>query len=278
MFFRTANVNNKLNHAKTAFAPDTKKSIFVPLYFNEMSRTIKKLTFLVTLIALSSAAFAQSTSTTEPKKGRPNLPGTFQIDFGYNLPSEKGNFNVSPMRSTSLNFYYYHDMRIGKSKFSFHPGIGIGMDRYGFNNSRTLAYTAVGDNVEMVTVSSTTYPGLKKSKLITNYLDIPVELRFSTNPEDPNRSFKVSLGFKVGVLYDSYTKLKYKDDSENKKLINKQNYNLNPLRYGALLRIAAGNISAFGYYNLSPLFKSGKGPSLEEDINTLTVGLSISAF
>ncbi len=236
----------------------------------------KKLTFLILFVAISTAIFAQgNVSTTEKKKGRPNIPGTFQIDFGYNLPTEKGNFNTSPMRSTTVNFYYFHDMRIGKSKFTFHPGVGFGLDRYGFNNNRTLAYPATGDNVEMANIP---FGGVKKSKLITNYIDVPLELRFNTNPEDPNRSFKVSLGVKFGVLYDSFTKIKYRDDSETKKLINKQNYNLNPIRYGAIFRVGAGNISAFGYYNLSPLFKKGKGPSLNEDINNITVGVSLATF
>lgn len=279
MFFRTANVNNKLNHAKTAFVPDSKKSIFVPLYFNEMSKPTKKLTFLVILLAFSTVTFAQTTSTTaERKKGRPNIPGTFQIDFGYNLPIDHGDFGTRPMRSTTVNFYYYHDMRIGKSKFSFHPGVGVGLDRYGFSKYRTLAYAATGDHVELITPNPTTMPGVKKSKLITNYIDIPLELRYSTNPENPNRSFKVSLGVKVGILYNSFTKIKYSQDSENKKLKNYQDFNLSQFRYGALLRVGAGNISAFGYYNLSPLFKKGKGPSLDEDINNITVGISVAAF
>lgn len=237
--------------------------------------TTKKLSILVLLVTLGSAAFAQDDSGAAKKKGRPNLPGTFQIDFGYNLPTEKSGFNVSPMRSTTINVYYYHDMRIGKSKFSFHPGIGLGLDRYGFSNGKTLDYAGGGDNVEMVDPDIS---GLRKSKLITNYVDIPLELRFSTNPEDPNRSFKVSLGIKAGVLYDSFTKLKYREDGETKRIKDKQNYNLNPFRYGALVRIGAGNISAYGYFNLSPLFKSGKGPSLDEDINNFNVGISLSAF
>jgi hypothetical protein len=27
--------------------------------------------------------------------------------------------------SRTLNLYYQYDMRIGKSKFSFHPGVGL---------------------------------------------------------------------------------------------------------------------------------------------------------
>jgi len=96
-------------------------------------------------------------------------------------------------------------------------------------------------------------------------------------PDDPGRSFKVSLGFKFGVLYDSFTKIKYRQDSETKKLKDKQNYNLNPIRYGVLFRIGAGSFSAFANYTLSPLFKDGEGPDGAK-INNFTVGLTLAAF
>jgi hypothetical protein len=136
----------------------------------------------------------------------------------------------------------------------------------------------------MIPVTSVTgsISSLKKSMLITNYIDIPVELRFNTNPNDLGRSFKVSLGFKFGILYDSFTKLKYRQEGETKKLKDKQNYQLNPIRYGAYLRIGAGNLSVFGYYNISTLFENNKGPvkgkGPAQDINYLQVGLSFAAF
>jgi hypothetical protein len=253
------------------------KSLFLCLQVsNEMSIMIKKLAFSVLLIAFSTVAFAQSTvQTTETKKGRPNIPGTFLLDFGFNFPSEKADFNTGIFGSRTLNIYYQYDMQIGKSKFSVHPGIGFGLERFKFNNNKTLALDASGDNTLMV---ASPFSKLKKTQLITNYIDIPLELRFSSNPNDPNRSFKISAGFKFGVLYDSFTKQKYKEDGETKKLKDKQNFNLNPFRYGLTLRVGGGNVSAFAYYSLSPVFKKGAGPSGNEDITNFTVGISLATF
>lgn len=239
-----------------------------------MNISIKNPVILLLLVTLGSAAVAQDTDATQ-KKGRPNIPGTFQVDVGFNMPSEKAGFNTNFFGSSTINLYYFYDKRLGNSKFSVHTGVGLGLERYKFSNDRTLVYDAGMDSVSM---GFSTFPNIKKSKLITNYVDVPLELRFSTRPDDPNRSFKVSLGFKFGVLYDSFTKLKYSEDGEKKKIKDKQNFNIYPIRFGPYLRIGAGNISVYGYYSLSPVFRPGIGPSKGEDINNITVGLSLAAF
>jgi hypothetical protein len=240
-----------------------------------MSIPIKKLGILLILITLGSIAVAQGNTEVPKKKGRPNIPGTFQVDFGLNLPSEKAGFNTSFMGSTTINVYYFYDKRIGKSKFSIHPGIGLGLERYKFNNDKTLGYNDGRDTVSMV---PSMLPNLRKTKLITNYVDIPVEVRFSTRPDDPNRSFKVSLGFKFGILYDSFTKQKYSEEGETKKIKDKQNFNLFPFRYGPYLRVGGGNISVYAQYSISPVFRPGIGPGGRENINNFTVGVSLAAF
>lgn len=240
---------------------------------------LKKLVFFLLFLAFSSTVFAQSqVSPVEKKKGRPNIPGTFAIDLGFNLPTEKEGFNTNFFGSRTLNIYYYYDHRLGNSNFSVHPGIGLGLERYKFNNDKTLGYNT-GDSVVMIPVSGVlpTASSIKKTGLITNYVDVPVEFRFSSNPSDPGRSFNLSLGFKFGVLYDSFTKIKYREDGETKKIKDKQNYNLNPIRYGALFRVGVGPFSAYANYTLSPLFKDGKGPNGAE-INNFTVGLTLAAF
>lgn len=246
-----------------------------------MTLSTKKLNILLLLITLSGAAVAQDVVTPKPKKGRPNIPGTFQLDLGFNFPSEKGGFNTSFFGSSTVNLYYFYDMRLGKSKFSIHPGIGLGLERYKFNNAKTLGYNDARDTVFMV---SPDLPNLRKSKLITNYVDIPFEVRFSSRPDDPNRSFKISLGFKVGVLYESFTKIKYSEDGETKKIKDKQNFNLFPIRYGPYFRIGGGNFSVYASYTVSPLFKNRgfgelrSGGNISENINNFTVGISLAAF
>lgn len=246
---------------------------------------IKKVLFFVLFTVLSFAAICQeATPSKEKKKGRPNIPGTFALDFGLNLPTEKNGFNTNPFGSRTLNIYYYYDYRIGNSKFSLHPGIGFGLERYKFNNDKTLGYKSGPsiDTLKMIPLE-TVLPNassFKKTHLMTNYIDIPLEVRFSTNPDDPGRSLKVSLGFKFGVLYESFTKIKYREDGETKKLENKQNFNLNPIRYGPLFRVGFGPFSAYANYTLSPLFKDGEGPdgAKGSKINNFTVGLTLAAF
>lgn len=82
-------------------------------------------------------------------------------------------------------------------------------------------------------------------------------------------------------MFDSFTKIKYKENGEVKKLKDKQDYNLNKIRYGVSAKIGVGNFSLFGYYNLSDLFKKDKGileDSQLKNFNTFTVGISLSSF
>lgn len=110
-----------------------------------------------------------------------------------------------------------------------------------------------------------------------NYFDIPMDFRFTLNPDDPNRSFKVTIGGRFGVLYDSFRKFKYREDGETKKLKDKQDYNLNPIRYGVSLKVGMGNFHLFSYYDFSPKFETDLGPS-KTDMTNLVFGISISAF
>lgn len=260
---------------------------------------IKKSAILFLLVAAASAAVAQ-----ESKSGRrPDMPGNFVIDFGFNrLVEEPNELKYGFWGSRTANVYYLYDIRIGQSKFSLHPGIGLGMERYKFQrfkeflpsdtiqrNVPTLGYDAEG-NTRFIEAVRTIYDGdtlgqpnwsgsysTKKSMLVMNYLDIPLEVRYSLNPDDPSRSVKFALGGRVGYLLGSHTKLKYEEDGDTKKIKNKQRYNLNPFRYSAYARFYIGNFSFFGYYNFSPVFKDDTGP-MQTKTTSYTVGISISGL
>lgn len=250
---------------------------------------IKKLAaFFISVLVLGTSAQAQDASS--PTKGgssskthtMPNIPGSFLLELGLNEALNRPDkFNIGFWGSRALNIYYQYDMRILKSKFSFHPGIGFGLERYKFTNN-LVPFFDQNHNLSMDLPLGIT--GVKKAQLITNYLDIPLELRFSTNPEDPTRSFKISIGGRVGYLFESHTKLKYTDNGDRVKLKNKEALNLNPFRYGIYMKVGGGNFSIFGYYNLSPVFKSGLGPVPQgtsitpKDMNNFTVGISLSSF
>src|SRR5690606_31986394 len=120
-------------------------------------------------------------------------------------------FYIGCCVSRTVNVFYQLDKRIGDTKFSIHPGLGFSFERFKLVNNYTL--TSSVSETRLIPASDL-YPGVKKSMLVTNYINVPVEIRFSTRPDDPSRSFRASVGGRVGYLYDSCTKLQYGQHGE----------------------------------------------------------------
>ena len=245
---------------------------------------IKKLAGIVLLSGFTLVALGQDATTpTKPKKisARPDIPGTFVLDFGFNRDvSGPPDFSLYFWGSRTANLYYQYDLRLFNSSFSIVPGIGFSFERYKFKNNYMVGYD---DNNELIMIPSEDAPveGIKKSMLVTNYIEAPIEIKYTLNPDDPARSFQVSVGGRIGFLYDSFNKVKYKENSEVKKFKDKQDFNLNKFRYGLVGRVGFGAFSIFTYYNLSPLFEKGKGLKTDDvynDFNTWTIGISVASF
>lgn len=234
------------------------------------------------LLLVSFSAFSQSAET-RPATVRPDLPGTFTLELGLNRGLDAPDrFDIGLFGSRTVNLYYQYEFRIMNSKFSFVPGIGLSLERFKFKNNAILAYPADNrDSVLLLSVADHQISTIRKSQLITNYIEVPLDLRYTLNPDDPARSFKISIGGRVGYLYDAFTKIKYKEDGEAKQVKDKQNFNLNRFRYGVSAKIGFGNFALFGYYNLNTLFKEDKGlyqNGRPMDFNTFTAGISLSSF
>ncbi len=119
----------------------------------------------------------------------------------------------------------------------------------------------------------------KKYKLVTVFLEAPVEVRYTFNPEKEKKSWKIAFGAKVGTLLNAHTKgktLQNKSDAtinaytakENKKVF------LNTTRISATARVGIGNFSLFGAYQITDLLKDGAGASM----HPYQIGLCISGL
>lgn len=212
------------------------------------------------------------------RQARPDVPGHLLIEFGMNLLlNDDPAIETEIMGSRTLNFYYLYDIRIANTKFYFLPGVGVGLDRYKFDEDVTVVRDLNDLGEKVTTFDTISTGGIKKSMLVTNYLDIPLELRFYGNPDDQRRSFKAGIGFKVGMLMSSHTKIKMEQDGDISKLKVKDNFNLTRFRYGVTGRIGVGGFNIFYYQNLTPLFEKDKGPNMTEASN-ITIGLSFTGF
>ena len=244
---------------------------------------MKLLVIAILSLTLSTLSYGQESSSPSGQGpsgiatpgAEPDLPGTLTIDFGFNfLQNAPDNMDLRFWKSKGVGLYYLYDMPIGESTFSFHPGLGVAFESYAFSQNVTVDYPPGADSAAIVPLNGEMYETVDKSKLVTHYVDVPLEFRFYSKKN--YRGFMVALGAKVGYLFNSYTKIKYQDEGEGftQKLQQDANFNLNRLRYGAIARLGFRGFNLHGQYMFSDLFKSGGGP----EANNYKVGLSIALF
>lgn len=136
--------------------------------------TIRPVCLLLLAAFLCSNTMAQESSDTPQPSRRslPDLPGSFVLEFGFHRALDAPDtFDIGFWGSRTVNVYYQLDKRIGNSKFSVHPGIGLSLERFKLTNNYTLTSTV--SETQLIPASDL-YPGVKKSMLITNYIDVPV--------------------------------------------------------------------------------------------------------
>jgi Outer membrane protein beta-barrel domain len=205
-----------------------------------------------------------------------NLPGNFAFDLGFSqLNGAPSALNQRFFDSRSINVAYLYEVRLG-GKFTFHPGLGFGAEKYSFANSLGLAKNL--SRVELVEyVGNNGQDLLNRSVLSTTYLDIPLELRFSSSTG--RKAFHLALGFKAGVLLASNNKLVYAKGAPGdlSRTKNFSDFYLNPIRYGVYGRVGYSAYHLFAYYGLSEMFQSGKGPAAGA-INPIMLGVSVVVF
>ena len=228
--------------------------------------------------------FAASSQTTKPKKDWTKVttrPGDHLMieatsDHWMGAPDSVSSRITGISRGA--NFYVMLDKPFKNSpRFSTAFGVGIGTSNIYFKNT----------NVNIISNTTTFLPfqkldsldHFKKYKLSTAFLEVPVELRFSSDPENDGKSLKAAIGVKVGTLLNAHTKGK-QPESKTGASINayteKQTSSrfFNTTRLQATARIGYGHISLYGSYQLNSIFKDG----VAANTKLVQVGLCISGL
>ena len=201
----------------------------------------------------------------------------FMLQFGADSWTGT-NDSVSPKGfSRFFNAYIMLDKRFKNNpRFSVGLGAGIGSSNMFFENTNVDVRSTV-NKLPFHRVDTTNH--FKKFKLTTIYLEAPLELRFSSRPDQSNGSFKVALGVKVGTLVKAYTKGKTLQDKNGNTVndyIEKQSSKrfFNSTKLAATFRIGYGIFSLYGAYQVTGVLKDGAGP----DVKPYSIGLAISGL
>jgi hypothetical protein len=206
---------------------------------------------------------------------RPN--DHFIVQVGYDGWAQRPDTIKTKGFSRSLNIYFMYDFPFKTNpRFSVGVGLGIGSSNIFFDNQE-VDITNTGNNLAFPNKGDTTH--FKKYKLVTAYLEAPVELRFAADPENNDHSWKGAIGVKVGTMLSAHTKgknLVSSNGSEVNNIIMKESSKrfFNSTRFCVTGRVGYGHITLFGQYQVNALIRDGFGPG----VHPFSIGLSFGGL
>ena len=245
---------------------------------------MKKIAFVVACCFFFSMAFSQDTQTGNTtnkniykkyNRSGDHLMIQLSSDHWAGMPDSIGSHQSGFSRG--FNAYFMFDKRFKNSpKYSIGIGLGISSSNMVFKKMN-IDLKSTSTLLPFTPVDSTNH--FKKYKLATSYLEIPLEFRFTSRPENPNKSLKAAIGLKVGTLVNAHTKGKNLQDKNNQSLnsyIEKENSKrfINGTRFMGTARLGYGILSIFGSYQLNNILKDGAGP----DMKLYQVGITLSGL
>lgn len=188
-----------------------------------------------------------------------------------NLIGKPDSMKVSAL-SRGAGIYFMYDLPLGKSNFSFAPGIGISSSNF-YHRSQIVSDTT---KTSFLPIDKGEFD-FKKNKISLTYFDIPLEFRFRSKPNEKGTSWKLAAGFKFGILIQNKWKYRGPNLDGSGEDVKFKEYNIKymeKLRYGVSLRGGYGMINLFAFYNISSLFKGDAGPNL----HPITFGIAINGL
>ncbi|MFT4153352.1 outer membrane beta-barrel protein [Parafilimonas sp.] len=203
----------------------------------------------------------------------------FMVQFGYDMwPEVPDSINTTGF-SRHFNIYIMLDKPFQNSPhLSAGLGIGVGTSNIFFSGTY-VNLKSTGSTLPFDDVSESYH--FKKFKLSTGYVEVPVELRYSAKPAQPDKGFKMAFGIKGGLLLTAHTKGKNYVDGDgtsiySKNYIQKESdrHFINSTRFAATGRIGFGHVSIDGSYQITSFLKAGAGPA----IHPVSIGLTLSGL
>jgi hypothetical protein len=219
--------------------------------------------------ALQSAAI----NNTEPEKPKRKVwdlskrpADHFMFELGYdNWAGTPDSIHIQGF-NRSANFYFMFDFPFKTDqRLSIGAGLGIGSSNIFFHQQEVLVAAYSNQTLAFPDESQSNH--YKKFKLVTTYLEAPVELRFALDPEHMDKSWKFAVGTKIGLMLSAYTKAKDLQAPNGATIGNyiqkessKQFFNSPKL--AGTFRVNKGPIGIFGQFQVNSLIKASAGPSV----------------
>ncbi len=186
------------------------------------------------------------------------------------LPKPQNYMNLNYGKSLNFQLNFEKDIHLYKNYINLVSGIGFEWSHYQFANKTTLNPDSSFTFGKIDTSGIYNY---KKNKLKTTFINVPLLFEFNTN-KNADKAFHIALGVIGGYKLGSRTRQILELNSNDIKIVRKDDYNINAFRVSAHASVGYKKITVFGTYALTNLFESGKGIAL----TPFTVGIKIVSF
>ena len=191
-----------------------------------------------------------------------NPAGTYRLENGIDP------FETRLLKSSNFNIHLIQQrVSLAKGYLNFVYGLTWETHKYFFDNPVVLL-----EDTPQVEFEFFADRNFKKNRLTYSYLTIPIMFNIKTNPRRAYRSFHLSVGGFAGLLLGA--NFKTKEKGEKNKV--RDNFGLNPWRYGLRAEIGYGPLILYGTYALNELFETDKNGGYE--ITPFSVGIVIWPF
>ncbi len=187
------------------------------------------------------------------------------FDMGYNMYLNGDNTYDVPVPFEQLEeqqFWGSFDvnLHIFRSRVNFAKGYlnfnyGLSLEWHHFRYDED--FRIMPDTNTLVIVNEETI-NFEKNKFNTMHAAVPLLIGFETKPWDTDNSFRMQFGYSPGFLLRGKTKYKYDGEKE----IEKDDFNLSPIRHEVNYIIGYGDFNLYASYDVNNMFEEGKGPEL----------------
>ncbi|HZK08804.1 MAG TPA: DUF2807 domain-containing protein [Bacteroidales bacterium] len=190
--------------------------------------------------------------------------------FKTDIKGQYDFLNLKYEKSIEVNVNFFEqNFNLIDEKFGVLTGLGLRWNNYRFDDNNIVLD---GDADVIVGHAHDTHQ-LRKSKLVANYLTLPVLFEYQTNRFSRRNSFHVGAGMVMGWRFATHTKILYFDNGRQKPKQH-DSFHLRPFRYDATVRAGWGIINLYATYSLNTLFKEGRGPELYP----FSIGITLANF
>ena len=166
-----------------------------------------------------------------------------------------------------INLAYMYDAPVTKN-VSF--AIGLGYSNQNYYSNSFLKHDTIddGSNNAYWEVIEGEY---RKYKVSVSTVEMPIELRFRSDPHLPGHSTKIAVGLKPGYVFDVHDKFITREKDKYKTYIFPT---IEEFRLMSVVRIGYGKVSVTGGYSFTPFFQEGNGPEMHQ----INLGISLMPF